>query len=180
MDLVRIRKLIDTKKITCITAVAFVKTSHASQIKLSKQLHILLWKLLAEKRYDFKPISNASPITKPNNTYRVFIKYCVFFRIFKNIPGSVFPRCQCVYTNQAGRKPALQQNWQSSEKSQHLKEKTQYLMNTLYMSCHAMFHVKDELRTGSLKGTDYNNVNCGKIKCNCSSNNKGKRKKRQV
>ena len=36
---------------------------------------------------------------------------------------SVFPRCQCVYTNQAGRTPALQQNWQSPEKSQHLKEK---------------------------------------------------------
>ena len=32
----------------------------------------------------------------------------------------------------AGRTPALQQNWQSSENSQHLKEKTQYLMNTLY------------------------------------------------
>ena len=31
-------------------------------------------------------------------TYRVFIKYCVFFRIFKNIPYSVFSRCQCVYT----------------------------------------------------------------------------------
>ena len=58
----------------------------------------------------------------------------VFFRIFKNIPNSICPRCQCVYTHQAGRKPALQKNWQSSEKSQHLKEKTQYLMNTLYVS----------------------------------------------
>ena len=28
--------------------------------------------------------------------YRVFIKYCVFFRIIKNIPDSVFPLCQCV------------------------------------------------------------------------------------
>ena len=27
-------------------------------------------------------------------------------------PFSVFPRCQCVYTHQAGRTPALQQNWQ--------------------------------------------------------------------
>ena len=54
--------------------------------------------------------------------YRVFIKYCVF------------PRCQCVYTHQAGRKPALQQNWKSSEKSQNFKEKTQYFMNTLYIS----------------------------------------------
>ena len=48
-------------------------------------------------------------------------------------PFSVFPRYQCVYTYQAGRTPALQQNWQSSEKSQHFKEKTQYLMNTLYL-----------------------------------------------
>ena len=55
--------------------------------------------------------------------YRVFIKYCVFFRIFQNIPNSVFPRWQFVYTKQAGRKPALQQNWQSSEKSQNFKEK---------------------------------------------------------
>ena len=47
-------------------------------------------------------------------------------------PFSVFPRCQCVYTYQAGRKQALQQNWQSSEKSQIFKIKTQYLMNTLY------------------------------------------------
>ena len=49
--------------------------------------------------------------------YRVFIKYCVFFWFYKNIPDSVFPRYQCVYTHQAGRKPALQQNRQSSEKS---------------------------------------------------------------
>ena len=42
----------------------------------------------------------------------------VFFRIILNILDSVFPRSQCVYTHtQAGRKPALQQNWQSSEKS---------------------------------------------------------------
>ena len=38
-----------------------------------------------------------------------------------------------MYTHQARRKPALQQNWQSSEKSKHFKEKTQYLMNTLYL-----------------------------------------------
>ena len=60
-----------------------------------------------------------------------------FFPIFKKYSGlwsfSVFPRCQCVYTHQAGRKPGLQQNWQSSEKSQNLMQKTQYLMNTLYM-----------------------------------------------
>ena len=44
-----------------------------------------------------------------------------------------FPWFQCVYTHQAGRTPALQLNWQSSEKSQHFKEKTQYLINTLYV-----------------------------------------------
>ena len=37
-------------------------------------------------------------------------------------PLSVSPRCQCEYTHQAGRTPALQQNWQSSEKSKHFKE----------------------------------------------------------
>ena len=58
-----------------------------------------------------------------HRTYRVFIKYCVFFRFLQNILDSVFPRCQCMYTHQAGRKPALQQNWQSSEKSQNFKEK---------------------------------------------------------
>ena len=46
---------------------------------------------------------------------------------------SVFPWCLCVYTHQAGRTPALQQNWQSSEKLQKFQEKTQYLMNTLYI-----------------------------------------------
>ena len=68
------------------------------------------------------------------HNYRVFIKYCVFPKILKYSglwPFSVFPRCQCVYTHQVGRTPALQQNWQGSEKSQNFKEKTQYLMNTL-------------------------------------------------
>ena len=45
----------------------------------------------------------------------VFIKYCVFSKILIYFPDSVFYRCQCVYTRQAGRTPALQQNWQSSE-----------------------------------------------------------------
>ena len=68
--------------------------------------------------------------------YRVFIKYCVFFQKILEYSEvwsfSVFPWCPCAYTHQAGRTPALQQNWQSSEKSQNFKEKTQYLMNTLY------------------------------------------------
>ena len=39
-------------------------------------------------------------------TYRVFIKYCVFSKILIYFPDSVLPRCQCVYTHKAGRKPA--------------------------------------------------------------------------
>ena len=54
-----------------------------------------------------------------------------FFRFLKNMLDSIFPRCQCVYTYRAGRNPALHQNWQSSEKS--YKEKTQFLMNILYI-----------------------------------------------
>ena len=60
----------------------------------------------------------------------------VFLKILKYSglwPFSVLPLCQCVYTHKAGITPALQQNWQSSEKSQNSKEKTQYLMNTLYL-----------------------------------------------
>ena len=79
----------------------------------------------------------------PANTYLQVHYILFFFRIFKNIPDFFcFPsvlvcvrtqgRCQCVYTHKAGRKPTLQQNWQSSEKSQSFKEKTQFLMNTLY------------------------------------------------
>ena len=66
----------------------------------------------------------------------MFIKYCVFSKIFKYIPDFV---SACVHwTSRFGRQmarrtPALQQNWQSLEKSQLFKEKTQYLMNTLYI-----------------------------------------------
>ena len=66
-------------------------------------------------------------------SYRVFIKYCVFskdFRIFQT-PFSLGVSV-CTHTK-AGRTPALLQILQSSEKSQHFKEKTQYLMNTLYL-----------------------------------------------
>ena len=55
------------------------------------------------------------------------------FKIFRTLAFPVFPRCQCVYTLQAGSTPALQQNGQSSEKSQNFKEKAQYLINTLYI-----------------------------------------------
>ena len=55
------------------------------------------------------------------------------FKILRTLAFPCFPWCQFVYTHKAGRKPALLQKWQSSEKSQSLKEKTQYLMNTLYL-----------------------------------------------
>ena len=80
--------------------------------------------------------------------YRVLIKYRVFskdFRIFRTWSFSVFPWVQCVYTHQAGRTPTLQQNWQSSEKSQHFREKTQYLMNTLYLYLHINFSVRTSI-----------------------------------
>ena len=38
-----------------------------------------------------------------------FLKYCGL------LPFFVVPQFQCVYTHQAGRTPALQQKWQSSE-----------------------------------------------------------------
>ena len=66
-------------------------------------------------------------------TYRVFIKYCVFsedFKIFRTL--AFLSASVCVHTP-AGRKPALQQNLQSSEISQNFKGKIQYLMNTLYL-----------------------------------------------
>ena len=48
------------------------------------------------------------------------------FRIFRTLVFLCFPLVSmCVHTHQAGRTPALQQNWQSSEKSQNFKEKTQ-------------------------------------------------------
>ena len=55
--------------------------------------------------------------------YRVFIKYCVFSEFLK-IFRTVYTRCQCVYTHQAGRKPALQQTWHSSENHKILRKKT--------------------------------------------------------
>ena len=68
-----------------------------------------------------------------DSTYFSFILRCrgtgcllniVFFsKILIYIPDSDFSRCQCVYTHQAGRTPALQQNRQSSENSKNCKEK---------------------------------------------------------
>ena len=62
--------------------------------------------------------------------YRVFLLYIVFFPIFENILDSglslfSFGVSVCTYTHQAGKTPVLQLNWQSSEKFQHFKEKTQ-------------------------------------------------------
>ena len=67
--------------------------------------------------------------------YRVFIKYCVFSpKILKYSglwPFSALLRCQCVYTNKTGRKPALAAELAEFRKIQNFKEITQYLMNTL-------------------------------------------------
>ena len=74
--------------------------------------------------------------------YRVFIKYCVFSKILKYSglwPFPVFPRCQYVYTHQAGRKPALQADSGRVRKNHILRKKTQYLMNTLYIGTYIFF-----------------------------------------
>ena len=52
-------------------------------------------------------------VDQPIDRYRVFFKYCVFYEDFNIFSGLCFLSSQCVYTRQAGRKPALQQNWQS-------------------------------------------------------------------
>ena len=67
------------------------------------------------------------------------------------LPLSVFPRVLCVYTHQAGRTPALLQNWQSSEKSQKFKGKTQYLMNTLLFTNYMNLYNTHSLQRGSSK-----------------------------
>ena len=58
-------------------------------------------------------------------SYRVLIKYCVFSKILKYIPDSGlsrFPLGVSVCTQWQVKPQRLQQNWQSSEKSQHVKE----------------------------------------------------------
>jgi len=65
--------------------------------------------------------SNSQPITSTFHWFSFFIYIqgvhyilCFFSKILKYsllFPSSLFPRCQCVYTHQAGRTPALQQNW---------------------------------------------------------------------
>ena len=76
--------------------------------------------------------------------YRVFIKYCVFPG-YKNILFSTLVPSVCtnlylaflsvsVFVRLTARwQIDLQQIRHSSEKRQHFKEKTQYLINTLYM-----------------------------------------------
>ena len=59
-------------------------------------------------------------------SYRVFIEYCVFsedFKLFRTLAFLCFPSVSvCVHTP-AGRTPVLQQNLQSTEKSQNFLEK---------------------------------------------------------
>ena len=66
-----------------------------------------------------------------------------FFRRFWNIPDSGLSLFSlgvsvCTHTRQV-ESQALQQNWQSSENSPNFKEKTQYLVNTLYV--HIQFNI---------------------------------------
>ena len=84
--------------------------------------------------YDYQQQGFSLP--HPRFTYRVLIKYCVFFEKFR--PLSDFPRCQCVYT---GFHDAWTVRWQVEHQrssrtcrvqKHHNKEKTQYLINTLY------------------------------------------------
>ena len=87
-----------------------------------------------KRRLDYTPVCHVffdyipvCPVLREDATYRVFIIYFVFFfedfKIYSGLwPLSVSPRYHCVYT-MAGQKPGLQQNWQSSENSQHFKEK---------------------------------------------------------
>ena len=72
-------------------------------------------------------------LSSPNTGCSLNIVFPKILKYSGLCPFSVFPRRQCVYTHQAGRKPTLQQNWQISEKSQNFKKKTQYLMNTQYI-----------------------------------------------
>ena len=58
--------------------------------------------------------------------YRVFIRYCVFLedvKIFRTLAFLCFPSVSVFVHIPGIRTHALQQNWQSSEKSQKLKEK---------------------------------------------------------
>ena len=78
---------------------------------------------------------NVAKISYDEDILGIHYILCFFSKRFKYSglwPFSVVPRRHSVYTHRAGRTQALQQNWQSSENSQYLKEKTQYLMNTLY------------------------------------------------
>ena len=85
----------------------------ASHLKIK----IYVARKIREKRLDYPdfPLVGAC--------YRVFIKYCVFSKVLKYIPDSGLSRFPLVVSTMAGQTPALQQNLQSSEKSQHLKEK---------------------------------------------------------
>ena len=72
---------------------------------LQFQGHLFVKKFL--HRFYLSPSIGPINITQgPTNIlqkYRVLIKYCVFSKILIYFPDSVFSRCQCVYTRQAGR-----------------------------------------------------------------------------
>ena len=87
------------------------------------------WRRTFNGLVTFKNLSNNEVLPFHINVHTGCSLNIVFFfedlKIFWTLAFLCFPWCQCVYTHQAGRKPALQQNLQSSEKSQHFKEKIQ-------------------------------------------------------
>ena len=70
-----------------------------------------------------------------NMSYRVFINYCVFSKILRYILNAGFPRkCVCIELHAGpldGRSIATE--LAELKKSQHFEEKTQFLLNSLYM-----------------------------------------------
>ena len=104
----------------------------------------IFWRMMTgSRKYSVYKIKTGSIMTR----YSLLIKYCVFFedfKIFRTLAFLCFVSVSVcvVYTQQAGRPQALQQNWQSSEKSQNFKEKTQYLMNTLYIHLYKHNHTE--------------------------------------
>ena len=83
-----------------------------------------------QHRHQYEEFSSRSDNEQVQGVHQIL---CFFPKILKYSVLSLFSLdvSVCVHTHQAGRIPALRQNWESSEKSQNFKEKTQYLMNTL-------------------------------------------------
>ena len=73
------------------------------------------------------------------NSYRVFNKYCVFFRFLKNIPDyglSLFSLgvSVCTHTRQVEHQQRCSRTGRVQENHKILRKKTQYLMSTVYVT----------------------------------------------